>query len=163
MQRRVSALLTVACAVGSLTFCDAPSPVGVAVNPSLASQADPNAPGSLTAAGAGLGKINLAWTDNSRNEAGFQIYRGAGGPSGAFSLLAEIAANSTKYSDAALDPVSQYCYKVQAVAAKQRVIGVSNAACTTPPVKPPAASNADAVAQAGPAIGITWHDKSLNE
>jgi fibronectin type III domain protein len=163
MQRRVSTLLALACVVGSLTFCDAPSPVGVALHPSLANQADPNAPGSLTAAGGGLGQINLAWIDNSKNETGFQIYRGTGGPSGAFSLLTEIAANSTKYSDAALDPVTQYCYKVQAVAAKQRVIGVSNAACATPPVKPPAASNADAVAQAGPAIVITWHDNSLNE
>jgi titin len=49
------------------------------------------------------------------------------------------------------------------VAQKQRVIGVSNTACVTVPMAPPAASNADAVPQAGPAIVITWHDNSLNE
>jgi fibronectin type 3 domain-containing protein len=163
MQRRVSTLLTLACVVGSLTSCDAPSPVGVALQPSLANQADPNAPGSLTATGAGLGRIDLTWTDNSKNETGFQIYRGSGGPSGAFGLLTQTAANTTRYTDAALDAIPQYCYTIQAVAQKQRVIGVSNTACVTPPMKPPAASNADAVPQAGPAIVITWHDNSLNE
>jgi hypothetical protein len=167
MQPRVSALLTLACIVSGLTYCDGPTPVEPAeLNPSFAKGVDPNAPGDLTVSALVPARIALAWTDNSRNETGFEVYRSATGASGSFGLLTATAANITTYSDAALSPVDEYCYKVQAVA-KGRIVGTSAIACAAPPVPPPAASNVNAVpyavAYAGPAVTITWDDNSAIE
>ena len=69
----------------------------------------PAAPSNLN--GRGLnGKVRLTWTDNSNNEDGFKIYRGLNASS--LSLIATVAANTTRYRDTGLASKTTYYYKV---------------------------------------------------
>jgi hypothetical protein len=69
----------------------------------------PTAPSNLT--GKGLrGKVRLTWTDNSNNEDGFKIYRGL--TSSSLSLIATVAANTTRYTNTGLASQTTYYYKV---------------------------------------------------
>jgi hypothetical protein len=56
--------------------------------------------------------VNLAWTDNSVNEIGYQIWRST--DFGAFVLLTTIRANSTRFTDATITLHHYYSYRVRA-------------------------------------------------
>ncbi len=71
----------------------------------------PNAPSGLTATAA-TSAINLAWTDNSSDEDGFQIERSTDGVN--FSALATVAANVTSYSDSSAVAGTTYAYRIVA-------------------------------------------------
>ena len=81
----------------------------------------PFAPTNITATALDYSRINLTWTDNSTNETGFEIYRSqsANGP---FKIIKTTNANATGFTDSALDPVSTYYYRIQAISN----IGASN-------------------------------------
>jgi len=68
------------------------------------------APADLTAALAGVQQINLSWTDNSSNETGFRVERAAG--AGAFVEIGTVAADTTTYSDTAVQSGITYSYRV---------------------------------------------------
>ncbi len=72
----------------------------------------PSAPSGLSAATASSNQINLAWTDNSSNESGFQIERSLDNV--VFTQIATAAANQTTYSDQGLVVASTYFYRVRA-------------------------------------------------
>ncbi|MEW6714995.1 MAG: S8 family serine peptidase [Nitrospirota bacterium] len=55
--------------------------------------------------------INLAWTDNSTGEDGFDIERKS---SGVFTKVATVGPNVTTYNDPNLDPLTTYTYRVRA-------------------------------------------------
>src|SRR5688572_16453624 len=160
MQIRPASLVTIVYAVAALTSCDGPTAVEQTLSPSFANSVDPNAPANLTATPVVPNRINLVWTAKSRNETGFQIYR-SDGPTAGFYPLAATAPNVVTYADVSLQPVSQHCYKVQAMA-RTRIIGTSSTACAVPPVTPAAASNASAVPH-GSDVSITWTDNSAIE
>jgi parallel beta-helix repeat protein len=73
----------------------------------------PAAPSNLTAAAVSASQIDLAWTDNANNEAGFKIERRIG-PRGSFVQLATVGANVTTYSDPGLTGGKEYFYRVRA-------------------------------------------------
>jgi subtilisin family serine protease len=72
----------------------------------------PTAPSGLTATAVSKSQINLAWTDNSDNEAGFKIERSTDGSN--FSQIATVGANVTAYSNTGLARNKLYYYRVRA-------------------------------------------------
>jgi hypothetical protein len=72
----------------------------------------PAAPTSLSATAVSSSQINLAWTDNSNNETGFEIFRSTDGI--VFSSLATVGAGVTTYNNTGLTASTQYYYKVWA-------------------------------------------------
>lgn len=80
----------------------------------------PDAPSSLVAEATAPNTIVLSWLDSSSNEEGFKLYRGIGtsDPQN-FSLIAEIDANITEYTDTGseasdLPPVTNIFYYITA-------------------------------------------------
>ncbi len=117
----------------------------------------PAAPTGLTATAASAGKISLKWTDKSKNETGFQIYRQK--DSEPWTLLATTTVNLKKYDDTSAfgnDETASYGYYV---------IACNGGGCSPPtntaivPFKPTAIR---AVSSAGK-INLKWTDKSDNE
>jgi pectate lyase len=70
----------------------------------------PAAPSSLTATAASSSQINLSWTDNSNNEAGFRIERSSGGS--AFAEVGTVGANVTSFQNTGLAASTSYTYRV---------------------------------------------------
>jgi len=73
----------------------------------------PNAPSSLKATAALLGRVSLSWKDNSNNEDGFQIERRIGS-GGAWQLVATVTANVKSYTDASTARRTSYTYRIRA-------------------------------------------------
>ncbi len=72
----------------------------------------PNAPSNLFANAISKTEINLYWTDNSDNEAGFKIERKTAG--GTYTAIATLSSDTTNYKDAGLTPGTTYYYRVKA-------------------------------------------------
>jgi FtsP/CotA-like multicopper oxidase with cupredoxin domain len=70
------------------------------------------APSDLSATAVSSSAIDLAWTDNSNDETGFNIERSLDGAT--FSPLASVSANVVSYSDTGLSPNTSYSYRVNA-------------------------------------------------
>ncbi|MCI0370636.1 MAG: fibronectin type III domain-containing protein [candidate division NC10 bacterium] len=62
---------------------------------------------------AAAAQLTLTWTDNSTNEAGFNIERRTG-QTGAFALINAVGADVESYTDSSLADGTEYCYRVQA-------------------------------------------------
>jgi len=77
----------------------------------------PFAPTDLVATPA-KGTINLSWTDNSNNEAGFQIHKKPGdcAAAGTWVLLATKVTNVHAHADNSVSSGATYSYKVRAIA-----------------------------------------------
>jgi hypothetical protein len=73
----------------------------------------PSAPTGLSFSLVTQTSMQLSWTDNSSNEAGFAIYRSTDGTN--FTFLTQTAANATSASDTGLLPSTTYHYRVYAV------------------------------------------------
>lgn len=78
-------------------------------------QVAPADPGGLFATGVGPSVMELAWTDNSDNETGFEIERKLTGTPDAFELIHTTAAGIQSYTDTGLQPETGYTYRVRAV------------------------------------------------
>ncbi len=72
----------------------------------------PTAPSGLTATVISTTQINLSWTDNSSNEAGFKIERKIG--SGSFSQIDTVVADVKTYNNTGLTAATAYSYRVRA-------------------------------------------------
>jgi alpha-tubulin suppressor-like RCC1 family protein len=72
----------------------------------------PAAPSNVLARAASRIEITLRWRDNSRTEQGFRIARTVG--AAAWAPLAEVPANTTRFTDTGLTPNTRYRYRVQA-------------------------------------------------
>ncbi len=66
----------------------------------------PDAPGGLTVSGRVMQNGTLNWTDNSNNETGFRIYKGAS--ESALTLLVSLPAGTTNYVDPNLSGATWY-------------------------------------------------------
>jgi titin len=84
----------------------------VAYGPPVPPTAPPAAPTVLKAAATGASTVNLTWTDNSNNEAGFSIERSTDGVN--FTQVNTVGVNVTSYTDSNLTPESKYYYQVRA-------------------------------------------------
>lgn len=72
----------------------------------------PAAPSSLLATTAGSDQIDLQWTDNATDEAGFKVERSTDGIS--FGQVGSAAIDATGYSDSGLAGSTSYWYRVSA-------------------------------------------------
>lgn len=59
--------------------------------------------------------VALAWTDNSWNETGFEVWRATDASGGTYSKLATLAAGATAYKDSSLSSNTTYYYTVRAM------------------------------------------------
>ena len=62
----------------------------------------PAAPSDLSAITGPIGQIDLNWTDNAADETAYRVERSPDGSSTGWSEIADLAANSTAYSDTGL-------------------------------------------------------------
>ena len=128
--------------------------------------AAPAAPSGL-AASATFEQVDLTWTDNSDNEAGFEIWLSTSGEGGSFTLEASVAIGVVSYNSTGRQDDTEYCYRVRAVGSKGQPSAFSNTSCATTPVPtspPPAApTNLTAVVSAATAISLAWADHASDE
>lgn len=104
----------------------------------------PAAPSNLNATAASSTQINLAWTDNSSNETGFEIERGTS-DSGPWAPMGTVGANVTSASDPGRSPSTTTFYRVRAISgagpsAWSNVAGATTPAGPPPPPPPPSGS-----------------------
>lgn len=92
-----------------------------ATTPSDGSPAPPAAPSNLAATSTGQTSISLSWSDNSNNEAEFVLERSTGNASN-YSVIANLPANTTSYSDGGLTSNTAYFYRLKA----QNSVGASS-------------------------------------
>jgi len=107
-------------------------PQAIALGPDLAPLPLPLPPTGLAAAPASPFQIDLSWNDESDDEDGFEVER-ALDPAGPFLPIIPAPPNPTptaEYEDLALEPVTEYCYRVRAFNAVGKS-DWSNFACAT--------------------------------
>ena len=95
----------------------------------------PLAPSGLTATAVSSSQVDLAWTDNSINETGFEIERRQGG--GAYALIVTTPADQTTFNDSGLADSTTYTYRVRAVNSGGTSDYSTEASATTPAPPPP--------------------------
>lgn len=125
----------------------------------------PTAPSSLTATAASSSQINLAWSDNSANEEGFDIFSCDGSGCNDFLPIGRVGANTSGYSDTGLNPSTVYGYQVRAYNSAGNS-GYSNMAygiTQNPPQRPSAPSGLVATGVSRTKISLSWTDTSTNE
>ncbi len=120
----------------------------------------PAAPSNLTATAASGTQINLSWTGNSNNEAGFIVMRSTN--AGAYSQIGVTGTGTTSYSDSALTPATTYSYKVQATNAVGNS-AFSNVATAVTPIPPATPTGAHPTAITSTTISMAWTDNSTTE
>lgn len=121
----------------------------------------PAAPARLTATAVSNSQINLAWTDGSDNETGFELERSSDGTT--WTKIADLPANTTTYSNTGLTPNTRYVYRVRAVNAVGQSVYSNVAEETTPDVPPMAPARLTATAVSTSQINLAWADLSTNE
>jgi hypothetical protein len=75
----------------------------------------PSAPANLSANAASSSAINLAWTDTSGDETGFEIERCSGTSCSGFQNIFTTGAGVQTYNDTNLTPSTSYSYRVRAI------------------------------------------------
>ena len=122
----------------------------------------PKAPVSLTVTPVSNKRLNLAWADSSKNEAGFKIERKKGA-AGTYSQIATVNANVKTYADTTLLPATQYFYRVRAhnIGGNSGYSNEANA--TTLPNPPKKPGTLTATAASNKRINLAWADSSNNE
>jgi len=86
----------------------------------------PAAPSGLSVTGTSSSSVSLAYTDNSSDEFGFEVWRGtSSGVCGTGTLVGNAAANVTSFTDTSASPATTYFYAVSAYNG-----GGSSAVCT---------------------------------
>jgi len=102
-------------------------------HPPATSPQPPIAPSNLNTAPVSQSQVNLQWIDNSDDEDGFKIYRGA-------NLIVTLPTDSTTFQDSDLQAFTAYQYKVKAYNAA----GESSAcSCSAKTLSPPLNVNID--------------------
>lgn len=92
--------------LGTATF-DNVQIIGGSTTPTV-----PAAPTSLAASAQSSSSIRLTWTDAATNETNYRIERATG--TGAYAIVATLAADSVSYTDSGLAASTSYNYKVSA-------------------------------------------------
>jgi acid phosphatase type 7 len=127
-------------------------------------ESPPKAPSRLGATAAGSTRINLAWTDNADNEAGFAVERSTDGVS--FAQHGTAGVNATSYTDATAQASRTYWFRVRAINGVGPS-GWSNVASVTTPAPPPtlptAPNGLTATAVSRSQIKLAWTDRAGNE
>jgi titin len=122
----------------------------------------PAAPSALMATVQNNIEVNLAWTDNSTNEAGFIIEMKVG-PGGTFAVLDSVGADVTGFLVQALNPNTEYSFQVRAYNLVGNSAYSNTVTVTTLPDPPVAPSGLAATAASSSQIDLTWTDNTVNE
>ncbi|HSF14549.1 MAG TPA: fibronectin type III domain-containing protein [Vicinamibacteria bacterium] len=127
---------------------------------SASTQGAPAAPSGLGAIAVSSSRIDLSWTDNATNEAGYKVERGTDGVS--FSQVAVLGANATTYSNTNLVAETTYYYRVRAYeGANHSEYSDVVSGETLPPPAAPTMLTATAVSPSR--IDLSWTDNSSYE
>jgi hypothetical protein len=104
-------------------------------------------------------QIDLTWTDGSDDENGFSIERSTDGGV-TYEPAAQVAANSSGYSDTGLTPSTTYWYRVRAdnTAGSSSWVVSESATTQAPPPAPSAPASLDATAASHQQIDLAWSD-----
>ncbi len=122
----------------------------------------PSAPSELVGTATSYNAVSLAWSDNSNNETGFEVYRKQG--SEAFRVVATVNANVATYTDNAVTGNTTYTYQVRAV--NQNGSSASETEeVNTPglPALPTAPTGLAANVQSPMQVGLSWNDNAADE
>ncbi len=120
----------------------------------------PFAPSGLSATAVSGNQINLSWTDNSSNEAGFKIQRRPDGST--WTQIYVTASNATSYNNTGLSYGTSYSYRVCATNTGGDS-GYSNTATATTLTIPAAPSGLTATAVSASQINLSWTDNSSDQ
>ncbi len=121
----------------------------------------PAAPSGLAVTPASGTQMNLTWTDNATNEAGFKIERKTGS-GGTYAQVGVTGANLTTFSDSALSGGIDYYYRVRATNAAGDSAYSAEAHALTP-VPPSTPTNAVATLVTSTQVNLAWTDLANNE
>jgi len=147
-------------------FDNCPSPTSDPINLYFGNSApfmtDNNIPTNFLSTGKSETTVDLAWTDNSADEAGYEIWRRK--PGGIFNFAGRTGANATTFHDSGLEPSVSYDYKVRAINATSRSkyapsdsktinLIVTTDADFTPPTTP---TNLHVVSNTDHSISLAW-------
>jgi hypothetical protein len=122
----------------------------------------PEAPSGLSAVVVNAYRVDLAWSDGSSNEAGFEVERRLA-DQGTWARLDVTAPDATGFSDTAVDANTAYLYRVRACNGAGCSAYTNEAAGTTPEVPPDAPSGLSAAATSATTADLEWDDGSDNE
>jgi formylglycine-generating enzyme required for sulfatase activity/subtilisin family serine protease len=122
-------------------------------------------PTGVTATAFSSTQINLSWTDAATNETGYRIERrqttGTGSTT-AFSLLVNLGAGVTTYSNTGLLAATGYAYRVSAVAPGGALVSAAEVAATTfGTTAAPTGFTATPISKSQ--INLRWVDVATNE
>ncbi len=124
----------------------------------------PAAPSGLAASSSTTSTVDLSWTDNSSNEAGYYVDRSTDGTN--FTQIASVGAGVTSYCNTGLATATKYYYRVCAYNSAGESADTPVASATTQAatvVVPAAPSGLAASASSSSAIGLSWTDNATNE
>jgi hypothetical protein len=124
--------------------------------------APPLSPTDLTATPVDAQTVDLAWTDNSAVEDGYEVQRWSEGV-GEWTIVANLTANATTYRDAGLSPDVTYFYLVRATKDGGYSYFSNYATAVTASTPPAAPSGVNASPYSSTAVSIYWTDNSGNE
>ncbi len=139
---------------------EGPNHSGYTNTASATTQPGPGAPSNLAATAVSSSRIDLTWTDNATNEAGFKVERATDGVT--FVQVATLTANLVAWSDNVLSPGVTYTYRMRAYEGPNHS-AYSNTASATTAGAPPAPGNLAANAVTSSRIDIQWTDNSSSE
>jgi subtilisin family serine protease len=119
----------------------------------------PAPPTNLVASAVSSSQIDLTWTDGSDDENGFSIERSTDGGV-TYEPAAQVAANSSGYSDTGLTPSTTYWYRVRAdnTAGSSSWVVSESATTQAPPPAPSAPVSLDATVASHQQIDLAWSD-----
>ncbi len=122
--------------------------------------AAPSMPGQLTISSPTISSLQLAWTDTSSNESGFHVYRSTNG--GAYTLVGNLTAGVTSFSDTGLASNTTYSYKVASwnAAGETSTTAASGTTLVVAPSAPASVTFAN-ITTAG--LTLNWSDTATNE
>jgi hypothetical protein len=123
-------------------------------------EASPRAPSDLTAQAVSGTAIELAWTDNSWNEDGFELERKVG--SGSYRLLADLPADTRTYRHTALASNTTYTYRIRSYCESVSA-WAGPASATTFTDAPSAPGSLQVFSPDRGHVVLTWIDNSLDE
>jgi hypothetical protein len=120
----------------------------------------PAAPSDLVATGIKAGGIDLAWSDNSQFEDGYEVERS--GPDYVFTAIGSVPASITNYHDP-LSTDGRYWYRVRAKKDGGYSYFSNYAGAVVASAPPNAAANVRALPASSSGVSIYWVDMSANE
>lgn len=106
--------------------------------------------------------ITLIWVDNANNETGFRVYRQHIGVEDSPTVLQTVPANAFTYTDASVQTMQIYIYKVHSFNASGESNLFTYASATAAGI-PAAPTSLSAQWLGGTSLRLTWIDRSLNE